>query len=46
MPRKGRLAGVGSLVTVTAAGEGDPLSSQKFQTVCYQHDLAPSVARV
>jgi hypothetical protein len=46
MPKKGRLAGVGSLVTVTAAVEGDPLSSQKFQTVCYQHDLAPSVARV
>ena len=41
-PRNARLTGGGSVITVTVAGGGDPLSHSRFRTVWYQHDLAPS----
>jgi len=45
-PRNGRLPGVGSVLTVTVADGGDQLAQSRFRTVCYQHDLAPSPARM
>ena len=44
-PRNVRLTGGGSVITVTVAGGGDPLSHSRFRTVRHQHDLTPSPVR-
>ena len=45
-PRNGRLPRAESVFTVTVADGGDQLAQSRFRTVWYQHELAPSPARM